>query len=110
MTSTKGPYWMHTTESGEHHVCGRHGKIIERFPAACEAEASAMVARLQGPAREQTKTAPSKMDLAREVVRLLGDEGNEQRATEIAKRGTADAMKQTIARLHERNGWAEAYE
>jgi hypothetical protein len=101
-----GPYWIRHAQSGEIQVCGRHGKIIERFTAAEEARADALLSDLQGPrlaARsDAVPPAPTKLEMAREVVRLIGRGADEQRAAEIVKSATAASLAATITRLRAR--------
>lgn len=56
-----GPYWVSTATNGEHHVCGRHGAVMFKYPAHQIAAATEHARRLQA---GYTKADKAKRDAA----------------------------------------------
>jgi hypothetical protein len=73
----RGPYWLNHTP-GEVRVCGRHGKVMFRYPTDQEALATEHVRRLQKKAkvelREQVAALVGNQQLADKIIRLVRED------------------------------------
>jgi hypothetical protein len=84
MEPVAGPYWINY-DRDEIHVCGRHGKIIARYPAATgEVEARTHLCELIGGMPAPAEPLPPKITKAQADVLRRAREGIAFRAPALA--------------------------